>query len=72
MRGPWKFAIYLGVGLFLVALSILLLLWSVGFMESGFVATSLLTALSGFTLLSGGLYVLRLSAYVYAVERGAR
>lgn len=65
-----QFAIYLGVGLALAILSILFLIWSVGYMERAYVGTSLISALIGFTLLSASLYVLRLSAYVYAIEKG--
>ncbi|MEM0026468.1 MAG: hypothetical protein QXT53_00845 [Ignisphaera sp.] len=69
MRGV-QLAIYLGIGLALAILSILFLIWSVGYMERAYVGTSLISALIGFTLLSASLYVLRLSAYVYAVEKG--
>jgi len=66
-----RFLIYLVIGVILLSASILALLWSIGYMQAGFVATSLLSALIGFTLLSSSLYILRLSAYVYAVEKGA-
>jgi hypothetical protein len=38
-------------------------------MERGRIATSLVSALAGFSLLSAALYALRLSAYIYGVER---
>ncbi|MET1128855.1 MAG: hypothetical protein ABWW70_06015 [Thermoproteota archaeon] len=63
-------AIYLGVSLVLLALSLLFFVWSLGYLEKAMIATGLLSALIGFSLLSGGLYALRLSAYVYAVEKG--
>ncbi|MCC6047059.1 MAG: hypothetical protein LM571_02600 [Desulfurococcaceae archaeon] len=58
------------VGVALLAVSIQLLLWSIAYMERAMVATSLLSALAGFSLLSASLYVLRLAAYVYGVEAG--
>lgn len=64
-----QLAIYLGVGVSLAILSILFLIWSVGYMERAYVGTSLISALIGFTLLSASLYVLRLSAYVYVIEK---
>ncbi|MDK6028813.1 hypothetical protein QPL79_05500 [Ignisphaera sp. 4213-co] len=64
-----QFIAYLATGIFLAAISILFMLWSVGYMERAYVGTSLISALIGFTLLSASLYVLRLSAYVYAVEK---
>lgn len=62
--------ILLILGLVLLLISIMFLFWSVGYMERAYVASSLMSALVGFTLLSASLYVLRLSAYVYAVEKG--
>jgi len=50
-------------------LSIYLLLASLGYMERGFVGTSLLSALIGFTFLSASLYLMRLATHVYAVQR---
>jgi len=61
--------IFLITGLFTLLLSLYMLLLAVGYMERGMVGTSLLTALVGFTTLSSSLYLLRLSTYVYAVER---
>ena len=64
--------IYLSLGLILVALALVFMIWSIGYMERAFIATSLITLLIGFTLLSSGLYVLRLSAYIYASEKGVQ
>jgi len=58
------------VGVALLAISVQLLLWSIAYMERAMVATSLLSALAGFSLLSASLYVLRLAAYAYGVEAG--
>lgn len=66
----WKPIIYMVVATVMLVFSILFLLWSVGYMERGRVATSLISALAGFTLLTGSLYVYRLSAYAYALEKG--
>ncbi len=65
-----KMVVYMAVGTALFALSILFFLWSVGFMQHAMVASSLLSALIGFSLLSGSLYMFRLSAYIYGVEKG--
>jgi hypothetical protein len=56
-------------GLLLLVFSTYLLILSIGYMERGYVGTSLLTLLIGFSLLSSSLYLLRLSAHVYAIER---
>ena len=64
-----KALIYLALATALLALSILFLLWSISYMERGRIATSLVSALAGFSLLSAALYALRLSAYIYGVER---
>jgi len=64
-----RWMIYLGLGLGVLILSIILLILSIGYMQNGLVATSLLSALIGFTLLSGSLYILKLSAYVYSVSK---
>jgi len=58
------------VGVALLVVSVQLLLWSIAYMEKAMVATSLLSALAGFSLLSAALYVLRLAAYAYGVEAG--
>ncbi|MDM7275863.1 MAG: hypothetical protein P3X22_007120 [Thermoprotei archaeon] len=65
-----RWIIYIGLSIVLAVASILFILWSLGYMERGYVATSLLSALAGFTLLSASLYALRLSAYVYAMSKG--
>jgi hypothetical protein len=64
------YLIYLSLGLLLTSLAILFMVWSIGYMERAYIATSLITLLIGFTLLSSGLYLLRLSAYIYASEKG--
>jgi hypothetical protein len=64
-----KALIYLALATALLVLSILFLLWSISYMERGRIATSLVSALAGFSLLSAALYALRLSAYLYGVER---
>jgi len=61
--------ILLLLGIILMLLSLYLLLLAIGYMERGYVGTSLLTLLVGFSLLSSSLYLLRLSTYVYATER---
>lgn len=65
-----RWLVYVVASIVLLGLGIAFLLWSLGYMESAMIASSLLSALIGFTLISGGLYALRLSAYVYAVRRG--
>ncbi len=65
-----RWFIYLVLSLVLLVASCLFLLWSISYMERGFIATSLLSALIGFTLLSSSLYTLRLSAYVYSLSKG--
>ncbi|ADM27688.1 conserved hypothetical protein [Ignisphaera aggregans DSM 17230] len=64
--------VYLSIGIVLIAIAILMLIWSIGYMERAMVGTSLLCTFIGFTLLSSSLYVLRLSAYVYALEKGSK
>jgi hypothetical protein len=59
------------ISITILALSVYLLLASVGYMERGFIGTSLLSALIGFALLSASLYIMRLAAYVYAAEKTA-
>lgn len=63
--------IYLGVSIALIVLATMFFMWSVGYLERAMIATGLLSALIGFSLLSGGLYALRVSAYVYGAEKGA-
>ncbi|MEM0378923.1 MAG: hypothetical protein QXP68_05450 [Thermosphaera sp.] len=62
--------IFLLVSISLFIISTLFLLWSVSYMERSRIATSLVSALIGFSLLTAALYALRLSAYIYGVERG--
>ncbi|MEM1873304.1 MAG: hypothetical protein QXS85_05930 [Acidilobaceae archaeon] len=63
-----RWLVYLALGAVLLVLSLVFILWSIGYMERGYVATSLLSATAGFTLFSGALYLLRLSAYVYGAS----
>ncbi|MCX8195942.1 MAG: hypothetical protein N3F67_02550 [Acidilobaceae archaeon] len=67
-----RWLLYLAISLSLLALSILFITWGISYMEKGLVATSLLSVLAGFTLLSASLYSLRLSAYVYAASKEER
>lgn len=67
-----RWLVYLALAIILLLASGLFLLWSISYMERGFIATSLLSALIGFTLLSSSLYALRLSAYVYSLSKGAQ
>ncbi len=67
-----KYYAYFAIAVAMFVASVIFLLWSVGYMEIGRVATSLMSALAGFTLLTGSLYMFRLSAYVYAAERGEK
>jgi len=71
-RGRLAFYVYIVLGVSAVVMSFAALLWSIGYMERAMVSTSLISAFIGFTLLSAGLYLLRLSAYVYAVEKGEK
>ena len=72
MKLSLKLYIYLAIGVALFTLSAMFFIWSVGYMEHAMIATSLLSALIGFSLLSGALYMFRLSAYIYGIERGER
>jgi hypothetical protein len=67
-KRPQKWTVYLIISVLLMILAVQFIFWSIGYMERGYVATSLLAALSGFTLLSGGVYALKISAYVYSQE----
>ncbi len=64
-----RVGLYIAIGIALFVASVMFFLWSVGFMQHAMVATSLLSALIGFSLLSASLYLFRLSAYVYGVEK---
>lgn len=66
-----RFWIFVGVGIALVAVSILMFMMAIGYMQRAMVSTSLLTAFIGFTTLSSSLYVLRLAAHIYGVEVGS-
>ncbi len=72
MRINIRLYIYIAVGLALFMLSAMFFVWSVSYMERAMIATSLLSALIGFALLSGSLYMFRLSAYIYGVEHAER
>lgn len=61
--------IYIIMGILVLVLSLMFLLWSISYMERAMVASSLISILIGFTLLSAALYLLRLSAYVYATGK---
>ena len=65
-----KWTIYLGLAIIILFVAIQFLLWSLSYMERGLIATSLLSALIGFTIFSGSLYLLKISAYIYSIERG--
>lgn len=65
----YSYLVYLSLGVAMAILSVLFMVMSVGYMERAMVATSLVSMLIGFTLLSSSLYVLRLSSYVYAASR---
>jgi len=63
-----KWIIYLGLAIIILFIAIQFLLWSLSYMERGLIATSLLSALIGFTVFSGSLYLLKISAYIYSIE----
>jgi|DewCreStandDraft_3_1066083.scaffolds.fasta_scaffold00336_17 uncharacterized membrane protein YgdD (TMEM256/DUF423 family) len=69
MREMSKWLVYVILAVVLAALAILFLLNSLGYMERAMVGSSLLSALIGFTLLSGSLYALKISAYVYSIAK---
>ncbi|RLG81486.1 MAG: hypothetical protein DRO13_01065 [Thermoprotei archaeon] len=72
MKPSLKLYIYISVALALFVLSALFFAWSVGYMERAMIATSLISALIGFSMLSASLYMFRISAYVYGVEKEER
>lgn len=65
----YSYLIYLALGVVLTIFSIAFMTMSVSYMERGMVATSLISILVAFTLLSSALYTLRLSSYVYAASK---
>lgn len=65
----YSYLIYLTLGIVLTVFSITFMMMSISYMERGMVATSLVSILVAFTLLSSGLYTLRLSSYVYAASK---
>lgn len=64
-----RWLVYLGISIGFLIASLTFLNASISYMERGLVATSLISALAGFTLLSASLYSLRLSAYVYSISK---
>lgn len=58
----------LALAVAVLAVAIVVLMWSVAYMERAMVATALISGLVGFSLLSASLYILRLAAYAYGVE----
>ncbi|MDW8082802.1 MAG: hypothetical protein RMI56_03275 [Sulfolobales archaeon] len=60
----------LALGIVVLAVAIVVLIWSIAYMERAMVATALISGLVGFSLLSASLYILRLAAYAYGVETG--
>lgn len=69
MRDTVRWLVYVVLAIVMAGLAILFLIYSLGYMERAMVGSSLLSALIGFTLLSGSLYVLKISAYVYSLAR---
>lgn len=69
MRDNVRWLVYVVLAIVMAGLAILFLIYSLGYMERAMVGSSLLSALIGFTLLSGSLYVLKISAYVYSLAR---
>lgn len=64
-----RWLVYFTISIALLALAVFFITWGISYMERGLVATSLISTLAGFTLLSASLYSLRLSAYVYAASK---
>jgi len=69
MRETTRWLVYVILAIVMAGLGVLFLLYSLGYMERAMVGSSLLAALIGFTLLSGSLYALKISAYVYSLMR---
>jgi len=69
MRDTTRWLVYVVLAIVMAGLGILFLLYSLGYMERAMVGSSLLSALIGFTLLSGSLYALKISAYIYSLAR---
>ncbi len=53
-------------------LATIFLMWSVYYMSSAMVGTSFLTALAGFAFLATSIQALKIAAYVYSAELGAK
>jgi uncharacterized membrane protein YgdD (TMEM256/DUF423 family) len=71
MRDTTRWLVYVILALIMAVLAILFLIFSLGYMERAMVGSSLLSALIGFTLLSGSLYILKISAYVYSLIKSS-
>ncbi|MFN3268866.1 MAG: hypothetical protein ACK416_06380 [Zestosphaera sp.] len=67
-----KWYMYMGFATASFVLAVLFLFWSIYYMSIAMVGTSFLTALAGFALLASSLQALRIAAYVYSVELGAK
>ncbi|MEM1645307.1 MAG: hypothetical protein QXZ41_07960 [Ignisphaera sp.] len=65
----YLYLIYLILGIVFAGFSIVFMMLSISYMERAMVATSLISILVAFALLSSALYTLRLSSYVYASSR---
>lgn len=65
----YLYLIYLVLGIAFAGFSIVFMMLSISYMERAMVATSLVSILVAFALLSSALYILRLSSYVYASSR---
>ena len=63
-----KVWVYIGGGFGLLAISIYFFITSVSFMSMGRIATSLLSALIGFTLIAAAIQLFRLSAVYKALQ----
>lgn len=69
MRDSTRWLVYVILAIVMASLAILFLIYSLGYMERAMVGSSLLSALIGFTLLSGSLYALKISAYIYSLMK---
>lgn len=67
-----KWYVYMVFAVSSFILATLFLFWSIYYMSIAMVGTSFLTALAGFALLASSLQALRIAAYVYSVELGAK
>ncbi|MEM0438841.1 MAG: hypothetical protein QXI22_00215 [Sulfolobales archaeon] len=69
MRDNVRWLIYITLAIVMAGFAIIFLIYSLGYMERAMVGSSLLSALIGFTLLSGSLYALKISAYIYSLMK---